>query len=226
MINLSDTLKNLTTPKEIFGVPSETINEIFRPEPLLFRPHPELHYPILLYLGMQDRSKGSNYTDNNPDIAKIYLTNPGQTIARSDMGYADKDRIPSSPAIMYTQYHISKAREGFAVMLRDNILSGDQHAQDRLGCIKLAIGGYFDNHGMFTFEKIMLPRDFIKRGSKNKRLTATEIHENSIRGVLHYASLCTQQMFDRTRFTPEYNFERSLEGTEAPKPVSVPSNTP
>lgn len=214
------------TPKNVYGVPSEMINNIFRPEPLLFRPAPDMHYPILRYLNMQDRSKGSAYTEQNPDIAKMYLTNPAQTISRADMGYSDDDRIPASPAIMYTQYRISKEREGFAVMLRDSLLSGDQHAQDRLGCIKLAIGGYFDDYGMFTFEKIMIPKDFIKFGSKNKRLQETPIHEDSVKGVLYYAALCTEQMFERQRFTPEYNFEQSREGLPADATINVQSYRP
>ncbi len=218
---LNNAAQNMKQPKMTYSVPSEYIREIFYPQPLLFRPTPEIHYSILAFLGMQGHSKGSAFIRQNPDIAQRYLVNPRQTITRADLGYNDDmERVPSSPAVMYTKYRISQEREGFAVMLRDNIPSGDSYAQDRLGCVKLAIGGYFDNDGMFTFERLMLPNDFLNFGSKNKRLKAIDIHENSVKGALYYAALSTEQLFDKQLFTPEYNFEQSV--AHMPAEVELP----
>lgn len=220
--SLANAKGNLTQPKMMYSVPSSVITDIFQPRHLSFRNNPEMHYPMLAMLGQVDRAKGSNYTAQNPDIAKTYLVHPNRKIAREELGYIGADdEINASAAIMYTRFQISRERDGFAVMIRDGMLSGPQHKAARHGCVKLAMGGYFDTSQNFTIEKLMLPAHYIKPNTRSQTLKDTPVHENSIQGALYFAHLCTEQLFERTTFTPDYNFEQSIKSVPDEQRVNV-----
>lgn len=207
---LRNILARHAKPKQSYNVDGQTIRRIFMRDPVLFRNMPELHYPILAMLGMPSAAVGKRQQELPYDIAKAYFTEPNRRLDTPDFVFSESKNVHASSGIMYTEFPLSGNRSGFAVMLRDRMLCGEDHKAARHDCVKLALGGAFQPDGQFTVTKIMLPANYINSKSKKSGLKETPVHEDSVRGALYYARLCTDQLFNRQQFTPDYNFDRSV----------------